>query len=113
MAKFLAVYIGLASEAEKAAAPVSPDKQHGGMNAWGAWMKQHGAQIVDGGGPLGKTKRVSPDGISDTKNNLVGYVIVEADSLDAASRIFENHPHFAIFPGDSVQVIECLEIPGM
>jgi hypothetical protein len=26
--------------------------------------------------------------------------------------MFENHPHFTIFPGDSVEIMECLPIPG-
>ena len=37
-----------------------------------------GAQIV---------RLVSKNGISDTRNNLAGYVIVEAESLDAAAKI--------------------------
>jgi len=30
----------------------------------------------------------------------------------AAARMFADHPHFAIFPGDSVEIMECLPIPG-
>lgn len=37
--------------------------------------------------------------------------IVEADSHEAAARMFENHPHFSIFPGDSVEIMECLPMP--
>jgi len=37
---------------------------------------------------------------------------VQADSQVAAAKLFENHPHFTIFPGDSVEVMECLQIPG-
>jgi hypothetical protein len=113
MAKFLALYIGSATEAEKAAAPVSPEKQNEGMSAWGAWMAKNADAIKDGGTPLGKTKRVSRSGISDARNDLVGYVIVEAASLEAAAAMFENHPHFAIFPGEAVEIVECLKIPGM
>ena len=31
---------------------------------------------------------------------------------EAAVKLFEGHPHFTIFPGDSVEVMECLPIPG-
>ena len=55
--------------------------------------------------------RVSPAGIADTRNNLCGYVVVEAESHDEAARMFENHPHFAIFPGEAVEVLECLTLP--
>ena len=83
-----------------------------GMAAWGAWMVQHQASIVVEGGPLGKTKLVSPTGIADIRNNMSGFVVVRAASHDAAAQMFEGHPHFAIFPGDGVEVMECMPIPG-
>ena len=82
------------------------------MFAWRAWMQEHSAKIVDMGGPLGKTKRAARDGVSDIRNGLAAYVIVEAESHDAAARMFEGHPHFTIFPGDSVEIMECLPLPG-
>lgn len=50
------------------------------MNAWGAWMGRNVSSIVDGGGPLGPTKRVSKAGMADARNDLTGYVIVQAPS---------------------------------
>ena len=44
---------------------------------------------------------------------LAGYTIVEAESQEAAARLFLNHPHFMIFPGDGVEVMECLPMPEM
>jgi hypothetical protein len=82
------------------------------MAAWGNWMAQHAAVILDSGGPLGKTKKTSKAGVSDTRNNVAGYIVVEAESHDTAAKLFENHPHFTIFPGDSVEIMECLPIPG-
>ena len=35
-------------------------------------MAKHQAAVVESGGPLGKTKRIGPQGISDMRNNLVG-----------------------------------------
>ena len=46
------------------------------------------------------------------QEGIAAYVVVEADSQDAAAAMFENHPHFAIFPGDGVDVMPCLPIPG-
>ena len=83
-----------------------------GIKAWGDWMMANKTTIVDQGGPLGRTKRTSAQGISDTKNSMTGYVVVQAESHEAAARLFENPPHFTIFPGDSVEVMECLPIPG-
>ena len=117
MKKFLAVYIGTASAREKSGwDKMDEAKRKGleaaGMKAWGEWMGTHKASIVETGGPLGKTKRAAAQGVSDTKNNMVGYVVVEAASHEAAAKMFEKHPSFSIFPGDSVEIMECLPIPG-
>jgi hypothetical protein len=117
MKKFLAIYIGtsLAHEASGWDKMDEAKRQAviaSGMQAWGEWMRVHAAKVVEQGGPLGKTKRTSPEGVSDIKNSMTGYVIVQADSHEAAARMFEKHPHFTIFPGDSVEIMECLPIPG-
>ena len=83
-----------------------------GIKAWMDWGAANAAAIVDQGSPLGKTKRASAQGVSDSKNALTGYVIVQAESHEAAARLFESHPHFTIFPGDSVEIMECLPLPG-
>ena len=110
MTKFLALYLG--APGAEPAAPPNEETIAKGMAAWGNWMAQHASQVVDSGGPLGKTKKASKAGVSDTRNNVAGYIVVEAESHDAAARLFEGHPHFAIFPGDSVEVMEVLPIPG-
>ena len=117
MKKFLAVYIGTASALEKFEQRFQdPEKRRqqekAGMEAWGQWVASHRESIVDHGSPLGKTKRVSAEGVSDIRNNLAAYTIVQAESHEAAARMFESHPHFSIFPGDSVEIMECLPMPG-
>lgn len=84
-----------------------------GMAAWHKWMADNAASVVTAGGPLGKTKKIGPDGITDIRNRMAGYIIVQAQSHEAAAKLFEGHPHFSIFPGDSVEVMECLPIPAM
>jgi hypothetical protein len=42
---------------------------------------------------------------------LMGAVVC-ADSHEAAATLFENHPHFMIFPGESVEVMPVLPIPA-
>jgi hypothetical protein len=115
MKTFLAVYTGSAASMEKwKSLPEAERKQReqSGMKAWGDWMTKHQADVAVQGGPLGKTKQVNASGISDISNNLAGFVVVKAESQEAAARLFEGHPHFSIFPGDSVEVMECLPIPG-
>ncbi len=115
MKRFLAVYTGaptsMASwdalpEAERQA------RQARGVAAWKQWAQDHAGVIVDLGGPLSRTKRASRDGVTDVRNNLAGYTIVEAQSHEAAARLFLDHPHFAIFPGDGVEIMEVMPIPA-
>jgi len=44
---------------------------------------------------------------------MTAYTIVQAESHEAAAELFASHPHFMIFPGDSVEIMECLPIPRM
>ena len=67
--------------------------------------------IKDIGNPLGKTKRVDKNGISDTKNMLTAYTIVEAETHEDAAKLFAKHPHFEIFAGDGIEIMECLPLP--
>ncbi|MBE7732421.1 hypothetical protein [Devosia faecipullorum] len=117
MSRYLALYMGtLESAAQQEWENLSEDEKAKrstrAMAAWEAWVEQHEAAITDMGGPLGKTLLASTSGISPTRNAIAAYVIVEADSHEDAARMFENHPHFAIFPGTGVEILECLPMPG-
>ncbi|MGQ0531669.1 MAG: hypothetical protein ACT4OF_03135 [Caulobacteraceae bacterium] len=118
MKRFLAIYTGTEEARRKSgwdalAEDKRKEREKRGMNAWMDWGRTHESAIVDQGAPLGKTKRIGPDGVSDIKNAMAAYVIVEAESHEAAARMFERHPHFTIFPGDAVEIMECLPIPTM
>jgi hypothetical protein len=117
MKNFLAVFTGSASSPARSKwdamdANQRKEREATGLKAWGDWMAKHQAVIVTTGGPLGKTKRVSSKGIADIKNEMAGYVVVKAESHDAAASLFVNHPHFTIFPGEAVEIMEVLAIPG-
>jgi len=109
MTKFMACYMGSATAP---GAPPTPDVIQKGMAAWQKWMEDNAAVIVDAGGPLGTTKKVGPDGVSDIRNLLGGYVVIEATDQESAAKLFLDHPHFSIFPGDSVEVMQVMPIPG-
>jgi hypothetical protein len=116
MKNFMAIYIGTEAAHERSGWKKLDDEKRkareaAGMNAWMEWGEKHAGVIVDMGTPLGKTKRAAPEGVSDIKNVMVGYVIVRAETHEAAAQLFENHPHFTIFPGDSVEIMECLPLP--
>jgi hypothetical protein len=76
-----------------------------GIKQWMDWEEKHAAFFADRGGMVGKTKRVTKDGVADVVNPLCGYIVVEAESIEAAARMFENHPHFSVFPGDGVDIM--------
>lgn len=114
---FLAVFLGSKSSPKMAAWNALPEaeqqkKMQEGIAAWKSWVEQNKASIVEMGGPLGKTKKVSADGIEDVSNAMGGFTVVRAESHEAAAKLFENHPHFTHFPGESVEVMPVLPIPG-
>ena len=111
MKKFMAVYLG---SPEKMMAWKPDDAtMKKGMEAWTKWVTDNKTSIVDGGSPLGKTKRIDKNGISDTKNEMGAWTVVQAESHEDAAKLFLNHPHFTIFPGERVEVMECLPMPKM
>jgi hypothetical protein len=114
---YLAVFLGSKTSPRMTAWMALPEaerraKEQAGMAAWKAWAEKHQAAVSVMGGPLGKTKKISERGVEDVGNEMSAFMVVRADSHAAAARLFENHPHFAIFPGDSVEVMPVLPIPA-
>jgi hypothetical protein len=114
---FLAVFLGsktgprmkawmALSEAERRA------REQEGIAAWKAWAEKHHSAVSAMGGPLGKTKKVTGHGVEDVSNEIGAFMIVRAQSHEAAASLFESHPHFTIFPGESVEIMPVLPIPG-
>jgi len=68
------------------------------QSEWNAWMEQHKSAIVETAG-VGKPKRITAAGVEDSRNDIMMYSFVEADSLEAAAEMFKDHPHFGIPEG--------------
>jgi hypothetical protein len=116
MKKFCAIYLGTQAAMEKWKKlddATRKQREQKGMQAWQDWANKNKSAIVEMGSPLGKTKRADASGIKDTSNAMAAWTIVQAESHEAAAKLFENHPHFTIFPGDAVEIMECLPLPGM
>jgi hypothetical protein len=114
---YLAVFLGSKDNPKWAAWNAMPDaerkaKEIEGMTAWKGWVEKHQGAIQAMGGPLGKTKRVDGTGVADIANEMGAFTVVRAASHEAAAKMFENHPHFAIFPGERVEIMPVLPIPG-
>jgi hypothetical protein len=52
----------------------------------------------------GRQDAFTKEGIADAVDPFCGYIVVEADTIDAAVCLFDNHPHFTVFPGESVGI---------
>ncbi len=73
------------------------------QSQWNEWMANHKDVILESAG-VGKPKRVTADGIEDSRNDIMMYSFVEAESHEAAAEMFENHPHFGIL-GSWIEVM--------
>ncbi len=114
---YLAIFLGSKDSARAQAFFGLPEaerrkKEQEGMAGWKAWMDKYQSAVLEIGGPLGKTKKISAEGISDISNELGAFTLVRADSHDAAAKMFIDHPHFTIFPGDRVELMPVMPIPA-
>ncbi|HEY1865132.1 MAG TPA: hypothetical protein VGG77_15885 [Roseiarcus sp.] len=112
MKKFLALYMADTAQNggydEKTS---TPEQRKKGSEAWMKWMEDK-ASLADRGAPVGKTKRIDAKGVKDAKNDVCGYSIVQAESADAAARIFGKDQPFLQMPGATIDMIEIMEMPG-
>ena len=114
MKKFMVLYMASTADFEKAMKNSTPEQQKMGMDAWMKWMEKRKKSIVDGGAPLGKTKRVDAKGPSNTKNGVGGYSVVQAQSHDAAAKLFgKDHPHLQMMPSGWIEIVEIMPMPDM
>jgi hypothetical protein len=116
MKTFMAIYLG--SDAARARWDALDEQTRGarekaGMQGWMQWGSDNASAVVENGSPLGRTKRVDRAGVADVRNAMAAWTIVRADSHEAAAQLFVDHPHFTIFPGEAVEIMECLPIPQM
>ncbi|MFN7161188.1 MAG: hypothetical protein ACK4NC_06350 [Candidatus Gracilibacteria bacterium] len=109
MKKFLAIFYGGASDEEKSK-PLDMKDQQAFMDAWVSWATTNQKAIIDNGAPLGKTKTVQENSISDSKNDIIAYAIVETNSHEDAAEIFKAHPHLTLHPKNRIEVIEMLSM---
>ena len=44
---------------------------------------------------------------------MAAYTVIESATQEDVAKLFLDHPHFSIFPGDGVEIMEILPIPEM
>jgi hypothetical protein len=111
MARFLVLYNSPVTYDEQMQMS-SPEEMKAGMDMWMEWSREVGPALVDFGLPLGDSNRAAGGSISSGESDARGYSIIEADSLKAATKMVENHPHLHQ-PDGWIDVIEMLPAPGM
>ena len=111
MKKFFVVYKAPVEEFQKMMASADKEAQKKGMEEWQKWMDMHKADLADMGAPVGKTKAVTTSGVADIKNDIGGYSIVQAESHDAAAKLFADSPHLKI-PRATIEISEIMEMPA-
>jgi hypothetical protein len=108
VAKYLVLY-GSSIPAREMMANATPEQAKAGMDAWMGWAGQAGDAIVDMGAPLDTGTRVG----GGSGGEVTGFSVVQADSPDAAAKLFAEHPHLQT-PGDSsIEILEFVDMPGM
>ncbi len=103
MANYILTYYG-------GAMPKSPEEGEEFMAKWNVWAETLGDALVNPGKPLGKSKIVGSDGVSDYdgSNPMSGFSIVQADSMDSAVQMASDCPHILL--GGTMGVAEMMEM---
>jgi len=111
MKKFLVLYRASKAGFEQMMKS-TPEQQKAGMDAWNAWSKRAATAIVDMGGPLGKSVRVTKKGTEPVFTDFGGYSVLQAESKEALAATLKEHPHF-MMPDGFIDIVELMPIPGM
>jgi len=109
MKKFVVLYYS-PPEAMAKMKTSSPEDMAKGQAAWMEWFKKTGDHLVEMGEFFTQGTRITKSGSEDSSGKVTGYSIIQADSLDAAKGLLENHPHLEWHDGCSLEVYEPMEM---
>ena len=89
--------------------PETPEENEVEISRWRSWFDRIGASVVDPGNPVGMTKTVSAEGVTDDggANPLSGYTIIHTESIDQAIELAKACP---IMGDGSIEVAEIHEV---
>lgn len=111
MKKFLVLYTAGTSAQEKMKES-DPEAAKEGMKQWMAWAEKCGDALVDLGSPLGPTEVVTEDGWAAGKPGVAGYSILQAEDMEAAKALLEDHPHMGWDASCTIELHEMLPMPS-
>ncbi len=112
MKKFIVIYLAPKNATWKTKES-SPEEKEESMKAWMAWAQKCGDHLVDFGSPLGNGMTIRPGGnTSASESEILGYSIMQADSMKLALRLLEDHPHLDWNTACEIELREALPAPG-
>jgi len=85
--------------------PPTPEAREQMMAAFQAWVASTGDSMIDPGAPLGPSKVVTSDSVTDGAPGG-GYTVISADSLDDAINLVKGHPFLT--RGGTLQVSQAV-----
>ena len=112
MGRYIVLYHAPQSAVE-ATANMTPEEMKKGMDAWMAWAQSCGDSLVDIGTPLGDGRRMTGAGSAPSESDVMGYSILDAESLGEAQALLADHPHLEWAAGCEVEVREMMPMPDM
>lgn len=91
--------------------PETPEEGQRHMQEWKHWATGLGSTLVNPGTPVGVTKVLTGDGVSSepSPHPIMGFSILEADSMDKAIEALRDCPHMKY--GGTLEVSEMMEMP--
>ena len=104
MAKYLFIYHG-------GKYPENDSEMAEVMDRWGKWFGSMGADVIDGGNPVGMSSTVQSDGTvvdNGGSNTVSGYGLIEAVDLDDALAKAKGCP--ILDSGGSVEVAIAIDM---
>ena len=96
-------------DAMKKMMEANPEMGKKGMEEWGMWMKKNMAHFADAGAPVGKNTQVSADGAKQVSNDIGGYSVIQAESIEAITALLADNPHIKM-PGATMDVAELMQM---
>lgn len=107
MAKFILLYKGPATPMEE----MTEEQSKKTMALWQTWTQKVGQALIDMGAPMANGRSVVDNGTNGTPSDLNGYSIIEANNIDEAVKLVDEHPFLCDKTGNfSVEVFELVPI---
>jgi hypothetical protein len=110
MKKFIVLYHAPLAAMEKMK-NMSSEEHKKGMEPWNAWVKKCGDGVVDMGTPFGNGQKVTKSDSTSSNSDIVGYSILQFESMDKAVEMMQGHPHLEWEAGCEIEVFESMPMP--